>query len=193
MVATIAAVTAFSFVVSGTVNWLAFRSFWSINYFSIATPQDIVIAGFAMTALIVIASLALAAATAFIFIAGSVVYTAVHKPIDHGKAVAFWQVMLADKTKGPVESVFLLFVACLLLSTVGCTIMLAFVLPSATEFYDTGLAVSYRSDLPKNCHGEPVAWMGSQAAIVNCGGIIRVERDFERLQVIAESSPALGR
>jgi hypothetical protein len=182
------AATAGVFAISALSNGFLFWAAWRASYFMIASPTDVVMGGFSLFPKFVmsfVAALVVLAATQW-------AVERVARGLDPDPRVRRSVEELVSEARE--ERLISLYVV--LAVALAGTLFLS--LWGADGFfksgwrlvahrvawpavYHTGLRVAPESKLDARCHGVDVQWLGSSAAILNCGQGVRIIHDLEGL------------
>lgn len=199
-----------AFVVSGALNGLTFWAAWRLNYYSIASPSDIVMSGFILISMAAVMTVIIA------ILFGSIVWLnqgdwIKQEAISDGLTIDDLDRLASKARLSPpdierlredvarvrhrmIERKLKLYVwsgVGVLLSTYAMTQALTggpslgvFQAIVARPFwYETGLNVIDR-DSNNPCDGAHVAWLGSSAAVVECSDGVRVFHNLDELQTV---------
>jgi len=202
--------TGIAFVVSGILNGLTFWAAWKLNYYSIASPSDIIMSGFILISMVTVMALVVATFTKAILwlnqedwikqetisdgltpeqLEGLASKARLSPPdverLREAIAVARHQ-MIDRKFKHYVWSAMGIVLATYAATQAvigGPSLGVFQAIVSRPFWYETGLNVIDRAgDYP--CDGAHVAWLGSSAAVLECRGGIRVVHNLDELQTV---------
>ncbi|GGL35531.1 hypothetical protein [Caulobacter rhizosphaerae] len=182
------AATAGVFAISALSNGLLFWAAWRASYFMIAGPTDVVMGGFSLFPKFVMS-----------FVVGLIVLAAsrwaaerITERLDPGpRRRRSVEELVAEAREDHQISLYVVLgvalAGTLFISLWGAHGFLKSGWSLATRrvawpaVYHTGLRVAPESKLDKRCLGVDVLWLGSSAAILNCGQGVRIIHDLEAL------------
>lgn len=199
-----------AFVISGVLNGLTFWAAWGLNYYSIASPGDVVMSGFILITLVVIVTIVVATLTGAILwlnkgdwvkpeivaddYADDVVKDAARK--------ARMSKPDRDRLRAEMKSVRHQQISRLMKKYVWTLIATVSVGYAATQvavggrslgvfqaivarpfWYETGLNVIDKPGADP-CDGAHVAWLGSSSAILECQDGVRVIHNLDELETV---------
>jgi hypothetical protein len=172
VVESLSTASGIAFLASAIAHATAFYMTWGLNYFAVASPTDVVMGAFNPLLMV------LGPAVAILLIAALITVTM--NVLRHGSRAAF---------EGAFERTFGLFtpLRLLALSLVALAAVVAFseVFIPRPGRPPSWLYTGLTADAP-SCPGARVQWLGSQSAILDCWGEVRIERrDALKLRVAA--------
>ncbi|KPF82172.1 hypothetical protein IP78_04410 [Brevundimonas sp. AAP58] len=172
VVESLSTASGIAFLASAIAHATAFHMTWGLNYFAVASPTDVVMGAFNPLLMV------LGPALAILMIA--VVATVIMNVVRQGPRAAFDGIF--QRTVGLFTPLRLLGLSLVALAAVVAFSDVFVPRPGRPpSWLYTGLA----ADAPE-CPGAPVQWLGSQSAILDCGGSVRIERrDALKLRVSA--------
>ncbi|MEQ7154003.1 hypothetical protein [Brevundimonas aurifodinae] len=170
VVESLSTASGIAFLASAIAHATAFHMTWGLNYFAVASPTDVVMGAFNPLLLVLGPAVA-------IMLAGAAVTVAMNVAREGPKAAL----------EGVVERTVGLFtpLRLLVLSLASLMVVVAFsdVFVPRPGRPPSWLYTGLSADAP-SCAGASVQWLGSQSAILDCGGEVRVERrDALKLRV----------
>lgn len=166
-------VTSASFAITALTNGLIFWRRWNVDYFSIATPSDVVMSG-------IPTALGMVAVAVMLTVAFTLASTTIRRTL-WGRRIDALALQNARKVFGRI------LIASLILSVAHSWFFIATNRDAITEG-SNGLFTAFDSDLPRECRGRRVAWLGSNAALVECRDHMRVVRDLDGVDFLIPST-----
>lgn len=167
MVEVIGVLSGIAFVGTGVLNAIYFEMYLSLDYFSIATPSDVIMASFKTMAIFTVIFVGLTAVIAVLILVVLVFASAVFiiAMIATKRISGGFRTLKTLRPSIGRKSV-LAFV------TIGGLISLPYSALVSSNYVGLNpsgrLAASLMSDLPGKCLGGDIAWIGERNAVVLC-------------------------
>lgn len=154
----LAIATPVAFVFSAAAQALDFRISYGLNYFSLATPGDVLMGSFKAIPL---------------FFAGYVVWLPLMFLLAKKAPTHARRGTVGGMIFGTLCGLVLFFVLA------GIDALGPNGLGPARHATTTNLRVAFRSDVMAQCQRAPVLWLGSSSAVLNCQGRVTVLHNLE--------------
>ena len=179
-----------AFIISATVNAVAFAISWRINYFLVASPADVVMGSFITLGLSLIV-----AATMLVVVIVLAFWSDCIRQIESLEDPSFRNIVKVYKTSfGRLPKTTRLLTSLktrkgnrVLISGIFSSVvmLLGVAVPISGPFWqETGLNVAEGVNVASTCRGAHVLWLGSSTAILDCQDGIRVIHKLDGLETV---------
>ena len=171
---TFGVITALMFLMSALTGYLAMRLTLGLDYFSVATTNDVIMLGvksFGLAVLIVVAAFSISNSIQWFERRRRLAEIRKHRSLKASPARRYLLALKRDR-----DDAYALMMPSLLISAVAVLIMAGLLNAEPQRVvYVSG------ADLPMECDYAPTLWMGSQSAVVKCTDGVRLIRDSENV------------
>lgn len=168
-----------SFAASTLFNGLIFWAAWRINFFMIASTQDVILGGFAIAIRVALFSIAF---LVFVFLLGRALNLAAIRLLGW-RVSSWWEDYHLAVAVTVIAAVFISLPLSLWPFALSHPPLLSLsrLRVESPMAYQTGLRVAPESNKHAFCHGGEVLWMGSASAVLKCAQGVRVIHGREGL------------